>query len=445
MGPWSRRFRLRSAGNGILTVLSTSSHARVRHSSASLGDLPILGWLLALLLAFTAATVFVRENWPLPVFQIGVFALLAAYTVLRPPVAMDRTGFGMQTVVFCCIVCLPIWGILQLVRGATSSAADTFSASLRWAALAAVFFLAYALARGSETRPNTSARRAFLEVFLGFATAEAVLCLTQLFTSNGRVLWLYSSGYDEVFGTFQYRNNYAQFVELALPIALWRALRDRSHGWAYALIGGTLYASVIASASRAGFALCTAELLAVLVIGLIRLRDPDTGAPSRSATAMLAVIPAIAIVFTMVVGWENLRERFKEQDPYLARREFFVAAVDMARERPLTGFGLDTFPAVYQRYAVKDFFFYANHTHNDWAEFAADGGLPFLLLVLVPFLMAVPSAVRNPWGIGLIAVMLHACMDYPFPRPAVSGWMFALLGLLYATRATPKRLDSAAP
>jgi hypothetical protein len=29
---------------------------------------------------------------------------------------------------------------------------------------------------------------------------------------------------------------------------------------------------------------------------------------------MLAVIPAIAIVFTMVVGWENLWERFKDQD-----------------------------------------------------------------------------------------------------------------------------------
>jgi hypothetical protein len=39
---------------------------------------------------------------------------------------------------------------------------------------------------------------------------------------------------------------------------------------------------------------------------------------------------------------------------------------------------------VYQRYAIKDFPFYANHTHNDWAEFAADGGLPFLLIVGPP-------------------------------------------------------------
>jgi O-antigen ligase len=116
------------------------------------------------------------------------------------------------------------------------------------------------------------------------------------------------------------------------------------------------------------------------------------------------------------------------------RREFIVAAVDMAKQRPLTGYGLGTFPEVYQRYAIKDFPFYANHTHNDWAEFAADGGVPFLLLVLIPFAAAVPSAIRNPWGLGLAAVMLHACVDYPFPRPAVSGWMFAVLALLYMAR-----------
>jgi O-antigen ligase len=95
---------------------------------------------------------------------------------------------------------------------------------------------------------------------------------------------------------------------------------------------------------------------------------------------------------------------------------------------------LGTFPEVYQQHAIKDFPFYANHAHNDWAEFAADGGVPFLLLVFIPFVAAVPTAVRHPWGLGLVAIMLHACVDYPFPRPAVSGWMFAMLGLLYVAR-----------
>ena len=112
-----------------------------------------------------------------------------------------------------------------------------------------------------------------------------------------------------------------------------------------------------------------------------------------------------------------------------------LAAVDMAKHRPLTGYGLGTFTEVYQQHAIKDFPVYANHAHNDWAEFAADGGVPFLLLVFVPFAAAIPTAIRHPWGLGLIAVMLHACVDYPFPREAISGWMFALLGALYAIPA----------
>ncbi|MGB8845689.1 MAG: hypothetical protein WCC73_08405, partial [Terracidiphilus sp.] len=113
--------------------------------------------------------------------------------------------------------------------------------------------------------------------------------------------------------------------------------------------------------------------------------------------------------------------------------------------RPLMGFGLDTFPEVYQRFAIADLDVYANHAHNDWAEFAADGGIPFMLLVFLPFAAAVPTAIRHPWGMGLIAVMLHACVDYPFPRPAVSGWMFAMLAVLYMAQAADRqRLRGAA-
>jgi O-antigen ligase len=187
--------------------------------------------------------------------------------------------------------------------------------------------------------------------------------------------------------------------------------------------------------------MCTAELLAMLVIGLVRLRNPKTGFPSRSTTAMFVVIPVLAAVFTLAVGWQRVWVRLEGHDPFSGRREFLIAAVDMVKDRPLTGYGLGTFPEVYQQHAVKDFPFYANHAHNDWAEFAADGGIPFLLLVLIPFAMAIPAAVRHPWGLGLIAVMLHACVDYPFPRPAVSGWMFALLGALYMARMTDGQLQ----
>lgn len=385
----------------------------------------VVGVCLLILLAFSTVTIFVRSAWPLQSFQIGIYVLLAGYLLLGIPKAREQVA---GSVVPWFVYLIPFWGVVQILAHTTASTFETREAIFRWGALSGVFFLAQIAGR------TRNARRNFLTAFLIFATMMAVLCLTQLYTSDGLVLWRFPSGYEDVYATFPSYNNYAQFIEIALPIALWRAMREGWRSWGYALAGGVLYSSAIGSASRAGATLCTAELLVMLMIGLVRLRDPQTGLPTKSTTAILLVIPAIAALFTLAVGWQRVWLRFKVNDPYVVRREFMISAVDMAKQKPLMGFGLGTFPEVYQRYAIRDFPFYANHAHNDWAEFAADGGVPFLFLILVPFAVAVPMVIRSPWGLGLISIMLHACVDFPFPRPAVSGWLFAMLGLLYMSR-----------
>jgi hypothetical protein len=384
-----------------------------------------VGACLIFLLIYCTATVFVRDAWALQSFQIGIFTLLGGYLLAGLRGGKEHVANGLIPRL---VYLLPLWGVIQLVLHTTASSVETRTETLKWGALAGVFFLTQVAGRARKARRN------ILSAFLIFATAMAVLCLTQLFTSKGLVLWLFPTGYPDVYATFPSYNNYAHFVELALPIALWRALREGWRSWWYALAGGLLYGSVIGSASRAGAALCTVELVAMLAIGLVKLRDPETGLPTRTTAAMILMVPVLAAVFTLAVGWERVWNRFQQNDPYLVRKEFMLAAADMAAHRPLVGYGLGTFPEVYQRYAIKDFPFYANHTHNDWAEFAADGGFPFMLLVLIPFAAAIPAAIRNPWGLGLVAIMLHACVDFPFPRPAVSGWIFVLLALLYMTR-----------
>jgi O-antigen ligase len=416
------------------TLTEADIRANTRHettSNTTLRRSPIIvGSLLFVLLVFTTTTVFVRAAWPLQCFQIGIYALVAIYLLLGLRRRTEHMAAGIAPWL---AYLIPLWGVGQILAQTTASTFETREAVLRWGALTGVFFLIQIVVR------SRTARRNFLSAILIFATVMAVLCVTQLFTSEGRVLWIFSTGYPDVFATFQNQNNYAQFTELALPIALWRALREGWRSWWYSLSGGLLYASVIASASRAGAAICTAELLTMLAIGLAKLRNPKTGFPSRSTAATLVIIPILAVVFTLAVGWQRVWVRLEQHDLFSGRREFLIAAIDMVKHKPLTGYGLGTFPDVYQQYAVKDFPFYANHAHNDWAEFAADGGIPFLLLILIPFAVAVPTAIRHPWGLGLVAVMLHACVDYPFPRPAVSGWMFAILGILYVVR-TPDRL-----
>ena len=397
----------------------------------------IVAVCLLLLLAFSSATAFVQDAWAAQSFQIGIFALLAVYLVAGIGRKWERGSGGPASWP---VYAIPLWGLVQIIAHTTSSSFETRAEVLRWGALAAVFFLTQAVAR------TRTARRNVLSAFLIFATAVAVLCLTELFTSGGRVLWIFPTGYSGVFATFISSNGYAQFVELALPIALWRALREGWRAWWYIPAGGLLFASVVGSASRAGTALCIAELLVMLVIGLVKLRDPETGFLSRPITAMLLLIPVLATVFTFAVGWERVWTRFQQDAPYLTRQAFLQATADMAKHRPLTGYGLGTFPEVYERYAIIDpsLYLYVNHAHNDWAEFAAEGGIPFFLLVLIPFAVAVPAAIRNPWGLGLLAVMLHACVDFPFFHAGVPCWIFALLGLLYSVRI-PDETDVRTP
>ena len=378
--------------------------------------------LLLVLLGFTTCTAFVKEAWAVQSFQIGAFALLALGLAAGLPIGVERSSILIPTIILCCV---PFWGLGQVWLSMTSSAAETMAAALRWGGLVAVFLVARMVTRGGR-------QRIFLEGFVWFATALAVLSLTQMFTSGGRVLWMFESGYPEVWGTVAYRNHYAQFVELALPVALWRAMFDRRRWWAYAAAGGALYASVIGCASRAGTILCTMELLVFLGMGLGRFRNPVAGRRVREAALTLGTVPVAALVLTLVVGWERVWQRFQEADPFAVRREFLAAAVDMAKHRPVAGYGLGTYPAVYQSYAVMDFPFIANQAHNDWTQFAAEGGLPFLGMILIPFARVVPGTFRFTASLGITAVMLHACVDYPFPKPAVAGWLFAMLGLGYA-------------
>lgn len=380
---------------------------------------------LLFLLMYATATVFVKSAWALQSFQIGVFALVAVSLVAGGRGRVRHFAMGWTTWI---LYLVPIWGIFQLLTHTTVSTFETRRVLLRWGALVGVFFLSQTAAKSKR------GERIVLNTFLCFAGAMAVLCLAQLYTSAGRVLWIFPSGYNDVFGTFPSYNNYAQFVELALPIALWYGLREEQRSWWYRIAAGLLYGSVIGSASRAGAALCTAELLGILLIGWLRQRKRGPGLRPRISLSTLIVIPVLAAVCTLVVGWHQVWRRFETEDQYLVHRDYLVSALEMAKGRPLTGYGLGTFPEVYPRYVVKVFPFYANHAHNDWVEFVDEGGIPFLLMILIPFAAATPAILRHPWGLGVVSVMLHACVDFPFARPSVSGWMFLLLGLIYMAR-----------
>lgn len=380
---------------------------------------------LFLSLVFASLTIAAGETgWAISIFQVAVCVLVAVEAV------RGRAATPW-------ILVLPCLGLLQIALGSTAYRNATMLASVHWLALGSVFLVALA---GKWDKDR------FLDWFTAFAGFEAALCLAQLHTSGGRIFWYFPSpaGTDYVYGTFHSYNNFAQFAELAIPAVLYRAFADRARwGW-YALVAGLLYASVIASTSRAGSIVVTAEilLLPAIIAWTSRRRRGDA---MRQAAWITACIPVLALVWTFAAGWDRLAKRFEHGDLTAGRKEFFYSAVTMAADKPLLGHGLGTFPHVYPEFARLDIPLFVNHAHNDWAEFAADGGFLFSAAIFGLFVWSLRGIRRKAWALGVVAVMIHAAVDFPFERPGVSAWMFALLGLAARPREESSEETDPAP
>lgn len=384
---------------------------------------------LALLMAVALLVAFYGRLWITPtLFQSGLFLLGAMWTiafVIRP----FELRFSQVLIPLAATVG---WGLLQLAAGYSSSRSDTRVALLVWAGNLLAFFLAMQVCASSRIR------RRFLDTLVYFAFVLSVVSVVQYFSSDGKIFWFYPSYEPAVLGPFLNRDHYAAFIEMVLPMALVPALLGDSRSLRFAVMSAAMYASVIAGASRAGALLATAEIVIVPVALWAR------GRIQRGRMGFAAVnIWLLALAFVGVVGWAVLWSRFQDPDPMKGRREMLADTISMVRAKPYTGFGLGTFPTAYPAYGSVDFGTVVNHAHNDWAEWAADGGIPFSLLILWIAAWSLPKAFKSVWGVGLLAVFVHCAVDFPLQGRAMQFWIFVLLGVLRAdtrTREEPSLL-----
>ena len=375
------------------------------------------------ILIYAVMTVWVRERWALSGLQAAVF-LCSAACLFRIAWRKQQAAFGIVPILLAG-VCL--WGLLQLVEHWTVVASDTNDAVLYWLAAACFAWL------GNQACAACEDRDRFLK---GALLAGSVICLAgivQLFTSEGKVFWLFASGYsDAVIGPFVNRNLYACFVELLLPVALLLAFKDRRNAKAYLIVAAALVASVVASASRAGTMIVVAE---VALVFLLQRR-------AGSAAGPWVTMAVLASAFSVILGYQLVCDRFlNDADPLLLRREFVQSSLAMIRAQPLHGFGLGAWPSAYKAFAMIDTGAVANHAHNEWIQWAAEGGLPVFAVMAAIFVLSLPAALRSVWGLGIVAVFLHALIDYPFLRPGLAAWIFVWVGALAGFRQERRAVD----
>jgi O-antigen ligase len=141
--------------------------------------------------------------------------------------------------------------------------------------------------------------------------------------------------------------------------------------------------------------------------------------------ALFATLAAIA-------GWDTLWLRLHWGDS--ARVRYARASLAMIQAAPWQGVGLGCWPSAYPMYATVDDGFVANQAHSDWLQWAAEGGLPFAVLI-ISFGAAVSlRALRSRWALGIAAVFGLALADYPFEKQAVALLLFTLAGALVGAK-----------
>ncbi len=377
-----------------------------------------LALLLVITLCLATLTLWIPAFWPVALFEISVF-LIAGITAFFGKLPKDDAAYPLFALSF-----IVLWGCFQLLTGRTVNRFATERATLQWMTWAAVYYVGISL-----WKEEILAKRIRTGI-VWFAFAVAVEAILQAYLSPGKVFGLFPTGYhDFVMGPIVYHTHFAAFIEAILPIALFLALSEGSRSNAFLLVSAVLLTAVVVSASRGGLVIVCVEASAVLV--LFHLQKRGTG--RRIGVIALSLVGFTAIL-ALIVGLATASARFYSEPLTAGRLQFAISTLHMIAARPWIGWGLGCWPAVYPAFATLDPGAIVNQAHCDWLQWTAEGGVPVGLAMLSLALWAIRPALRSLWGIGVIAILVHAAFDYPFSRPAVGAWPILILSMAVAAQ-----------
>ncbi len=342
------------------------------------------------------------------------------------------------------------WRSLSVVGGATEQAFLALLPPL------AVFFTAWTL--------PTRVLRQMVVLVIGMGVIQALLGLLQ-----------YGAGPDSLFalgnpfaghsasGFHANRDHFAGMMEMLLPLALaltaarfghgartagfYRNWRHRFSHWVdwranqtllYGLSAVVMFLALVFTRSRTGVVL---GMLLILLAAFAFARRLG----GRRAAGLAGTLAVGVLVLAAEIGLAPVLQRFVLIDPLQdARWSIFQSTFEgVAHFLPL-GSGAGTFPWVFPLFQGTGYHAYVNHAHNDYLEWALEGGA---VAVGVVILLATAYLLhwRKVWhsgewrtfrfmqvgaGLGLLLLGLHGWVDFNFRIPANAVY-FAFLAALF--------------
>jgi len=313
---------------------------------------------------------------------------------------------------------------------------------------------------------NAAQVQTLLRLWLWVAVAQAALGLAQLTGIEG--LFFGMVAHEPVIGSYASKNTYANLLAMAVPLAvlgLWGASgRQRRGGangelrspWWGVLALLTLLAAAMASTSRTGIA--TALLVALLALALLApAREAAAGGCSWLRRLGLPTLALGLLAVALFMGGLDWVERFDterlvEADAMraLTREATWQGALAYW---PL-GSGMGSYAWVFPRFQSPEVgAYWLDLAHSEYLQILMEtGALGLAAMALALALMGrrvlqLFSAGRGTWssadrtavacGLGLLATLLHAWVDYPFRIPANAMLAAFLLGVFLRQPLTP--------
>ena len=283
------------------------------------------------------------------------------------------------------------------------------------------------------------------------------------------------------YGPFVNRNHFAGWMVMVVSLSLgelcrrtaslgtarlpdWRArilwLSSAEASKAILLAGAVACMSValVLTLSRSGIA---AFAVALVVMGLFVRRHDGS---ARSKFALGAYLSILVLIGIVAAGAGAIVQRFAAANwtELGDRRTAWTIALDMARDFPVTGTGINTFGYLSPVYTKNALPVHYGEAHNDYLQLAAEGGL----LVGIPIAIALWLIVINVrqrfrdvdrsgyWvragaATGVAAMAFQEIVDFSLQVPANALCFAMLLALaIHAPRprsAVSERRDSYGP
>ncbi len=298
---------------------------------------------------------------------------------------------------------------------------------------------------------STAQRSALLRTLVVSGFVMAVLGILQDLSATQRLFWIrLPQTSTAFFGPFVNPNNYAAYMNLLIPVALFNGRRvhrsragaeQKSHpGYLFYFIAAVMIASVILSKSRAGIALCVGLVSGWLLLEWLSARSHGGARPLLACAGLLVVVSAGLLLFSGVgriqdglVTTQSLADDWRG-----ARAIPYGATFEMFLDHWLFGIGAGGFQYAfpyYQPESLSDFWRYA---HNDWLQSLAELGIAGVVLLAAFALGTLRQPGRSEshartLKLCLVALGMHAFIDFPLHIAGITTLAVTFFALL----ATP--------